>query len=196
VTLTYQLDTVRSWCISTRPYQQRPFINKTLSTETAYQQGLIVDRWQVKSRYEVLQLSNSTSNVLVCETQRKVSMYGCVSEWVGSVCVCVCVLFVDLFQDDLSGHQGGVQKSPPVVSLWQVPHDVSWPFYRVLTFLPLSPSPNRRVFNENTRETRFLIFFHVDWKREQHGQSTVLWFSVPPTKNTSPLRDGTYSVLS
>jgi hypothetical protein len=44
---------------------------------------------------------NSTFNVLVCETQRKVNMYGCVSEWVGSVCVCVltqcvCVLCVHL----------------------------------------------------------------------------------------------------
>jgi hypothetical protein len=29
-------------CLSTRPYQQRPIINKTLSTETSYQLGLIV----------------------------------------------------------------------------------------------------------------------------------------------------------
>ena len=79
---------------------------------------------------------NSASNVLVCETQRKVNMYGCVSEWVGSVCVCgvcvcgvwcVCVLLVHLFQDDLRclfiPHQvnhGGVQKSPPPqVSLYK-----------------------------------------------------------------------------
>jgi hypothetical protein len=45
---------------------------------------------------------NSTSNVLVCETQRKVNMYGCVSECVCGVCVWgVCVHFVHLFQDDL-----------------------------------------------------------------------------------------------
>jgi hypothetical protein len=42
VTLSYQLDTVSPGCLSTRPYQQRPLINKTLSTETVYQQGLIV----------------------------------------------------------------------------------------------------------------------------------------------------------
>jgi hypothetical protein len=35
---------------------------------------------------------NSTSNVLVCETQRKVNMYLCVSECLCGVCVCgVCV---------------------------------------------------------------------------------------------------------
>ncbi len=39
VRLSYQLDTVRPWCLSTKPYQQRPLINKTLSTETSYQQG-------------------------------------------------------------------------------------------------------------------------------------------------------------
>ncbi len=36
--LSYQLDTVSPWCLSTKPYQQRPLINKTLSTETSYQQ--------------------------------------------------------------------------------------------------------------------------------------------------------------
>ncbi len=41
--LSYQLDEVRPGCLSTRPYQQRPCINKTLSSETVYQQGLIVD---------------------------------------------------------------------------------------------------------------------------------------------------------
>ncbi len=38
VRLSYQLDTLRPWCLSTKPYQQRPLINKTLSTETTYQQ--------------------------------------------------------------------------------------------------------------------------------------------------------------
>ncbi len=64
--LSYQLDTVSPWCLSTRPYQQRPLINKTLVGS-----GMWCDKF------------NSTSNVLVCETQRKVNMYGCVSEWVG-----------------------------------------------------------------------------------------------------------------
>jgi hypothetical protein len=78
----------------------------TLSTETSYQQGLIVGNLGPgpRTRYVVCQVTefNSTSNVLVCVTHRKEYMYGCVSEWVGSVCVwCVCVLFVDLFQDDL-----------------------------------------------------------------------------------------------
>jgi hypothetical protein len=77
VRLSYQLDTVRPWCLSTRPYQQRPLINKALSTETSYQQGLIVGKLGQGMRCYKF---NSTSNVLVCETQRKVYMYGCVSE--------------------------------------------------------------------------------------------------------------------
>ena len=40
----YQRDTVRSGCLSTRLYQQRPLINNTLSTETVYQQHLIVGK--------------------------------------------------------------------------------------------------------------------------------------------------------
>ena len=71
--LSYQLDTVYHGVYQQKPYQQRPLINKTLSTETSYQQGLIVGKlgpgmWCGKL--------NSTSNVLVCETQRKVYMYG------------------------------------------------------------------------------------------------------------------------
>jgi hypothetical protein len=74
------------------------FINKTLSTETVYQQDLI-NRDLLSTRLIVGKVSpgmwcgkfNSVSNVLVCETQRKVNMYGCV----GSVCVCVwCVCSV------------------------------------------------------------------------------------------------------
>ncbi len=72
------------------------FINKTLSTETSYQQDLI-NRDLLSTRLIVGKVGsgmwcgkfNITSNVLVCETQRKVNMYGCVSEWVGSVCLCV-----------------------------------------------------------------------------------------------------------
>jgi hypothetical protein len=53
------------------------------------------------------------------------------------VCVwCVCVLFVDLFQDDLRGlfipHQvnhGGVQKAPAQVSLYK-PHTTEEPLRR------------------------------------------------------------------
>jgi hypothetical protein len=52
-------------------------INKTLSTETSYQQGFIVGKLGSGMRCCKL---NSTSNVLVCETQRKVYMYGSVSE--------------------------------------------------------------------------------------------------------------------
>ena len=66
------------------------FINKTLdllSTETSYQQDLI-NRDLLSTRLIVGKVGpgmwcgkcNSTSNVLVCETQRKVNMYGCVSE--------------------------------------------------------------------------------------------------------------------
>jgi hypothetical protein len=44
VRLSYQLDTTIPGCLSTGPYQQTPFINKTLSTETSYQQGLIVGK--------------------------------------------------------------------------------------------------------------------------------------------------------
>ncbi len=66
--------------LSTRYGKTRVFINKTFSTETAYQQDLIrlivgkvgPDVWCGKF--------NSTSNVLVCETQRKMNMFGCVSE--------------------------------------------------------------------------------------------------------------------
>ena len=45
-----------------RPYQQRPVINKTLSTETTYQQGLIVGKLGEGMRYCKC---NSTSNALV-----------------------------------------------------------------------------------------------------------------------------------
>ena len=77
VRLSYQLDTVRPGCLST----------KTLSTETAYQQDLI-NRDLLSTRLIVGKVGpgmwcgkcNSTSNVLVCETQRKVNVYGCVSE--------------------------------------------------------------------------------------------------------------------
>jgi hypothetical protein len=63
------------------------FINKTLPTETAYQQDLI-NRDLLSTRLIVDKVGsgmwcgkfNSTSNVVVCETQRKVNMYGCVSE--------------------------------------------------------------------------------------------------------------------
>ena len=73
--------------LSTRYGKTRVFINKTLSTETAYQQDLI-NRDLLSTSLIVGKVGpgmwcgkfNSTSNVLVCETQRKVNMYGCVSE--------------------------------------------------------------------------------------------------------------------
>ena len=74
--------------LSTRYGKTRVFINKTLSTETVYQQDLI-NRDLLSTRLirgtEVgpgmwCDKFNSTSKVLVCETQRKVNMYGCVSE--------------------------------------------------------------------------------------------------------------------
>jgi hypothetical protein len=73
--------------LSTRYGKTMVFINKTLSTETTYQQDLI-SRDLLSTRLIVGNLGsgmwcgkfNSTSNVLVCETQRKVNMYGCVSE--------------------------------------------------------------------------------------------------------------------
>jgi hypothetical protein len=85
--------------LSTRYGKTMVFINKTLSTETAYQQDLIM-RDLLSTRLIVGKVGpgmwcgkfNSTSNVLLCETQRKVNMYGCVSECVWCVCVCgVCV---------------------------------------------------------------------------------------------------------
>jgi hypothetical protein len=92
VRLSCQVDTVRPGCLSTRPYQQRPLINKTLSKDTFYQRGLTVGKPGPGMRCCKF---NSTSNVLVCETLRKVYMYGCVSEWVGSVCVCVVLSLLD-----------------------------------------------------------------------------------------------------
>jgi hypothetical protein len=73
--------------LSTRYGKTMVFINKTLSTLTAYQQDLI-NRDLLSTRLIVGKVGsgmwcvkfNSTSNVLVCETQRKVNMYGCVSE--------------------------------------------------------------------------------------------------------------------
>jgi hypothetical protein len=77
--------------LSTSYGKTRVFINKTLSTETAYQQDLI-NRDLLSTRLIVGKVGpgmwcgncNSTSgypsNVLVCVTQRKVNMYGCVSE--------------------------------------------------------------------------------------------------------------------
>ncbi len=73
--------------LSTRYGKSMVFINKPLSTETSYQQDLI-NRDLLSTRLIVGKLGsgmwcgkfNSTSNVLVCETQRKVNMYGCVSQ--------------------------------------------------------------------------------------------------------------------
>ncbi len=73
--------------LSTRYGMVMVFINKTLSTETSYQQDLI-NRDLLSTRLIVGKVGsgmwcekfNSTSNLLVCETQRKVNMYGCVSE--------------------------------------------------------------------------------------------------------------------
>ena len=61
-------------------------INKTLSTETVYQQD-VINRDRLSKWLMVGKLGqgmrrckcNSTSNALVCETQGKVSMYGHVS---------------------------------------------------------------------------------------------------------------------
>ena len=92
-----------SWEENTVLSTETTYDNKTLSTETSYQQGSIVGKVGTGMRCSKL---NSTSNVLVCETQRKVYMYWSVSDSVSEkvVCVCVwcvCVLFVHLFQDDL-----------------------------------------------------------------------------------------------
>ncbi len=73
--------------LSTRYGKDMVFINKTLSTETSYQQDLI-NRDLLSTRLIVGKVGsgmwcgkfNKSSNVLVCETQRKVNMYGCVSE--------------------------------------------------------------------------------------------------------------------
>jgi hypothetical protein len=73
--------------LSSRYCKTRVFINKTLSTETVYQQDLI-NRDLLSTRLIVGKVGpgmwcdkfKSTSNVLVCETQRKVNMYGVVSE--------------------------------------------------------------------------------------------------------------------
>jgi hypothetical protein len=68
--------------LSTRHGQTRVFINQTLSTQTTYQQDLI-NRDLLSTRSIVGKVGpgmwcvkfNSTSNVLVCETQRKDSEY-------------------------------------------------------------------------------------------------------------------------
>ncbi len=73
--------------LSTRYGKVMVFINKTLSTETSYQRDLI-NRDILSTRLIVGKVGsgmwcvkfNSTSNVLVCETQRKVNMNGCVRE--------------------------------------------------------------------------------------------------------------------
>jgi hypothetical protein len=73
--------------LSTRYGKTRVCINKTLSKETAYQQDLI-NRDLVSTSLIVGKAGagmwcgkfNSTANVLVCETQRKVNMCGSVSE--------------------------------------------------------------------------------------------------------------------
>jgi hypothetical protein len=73
--------------LSTRYGKDMVFINKTLSTETSYQQDHI-NRDLLSTRLIIGKVGsgmwcvkfNSTSNALVCETQRKVNMYGCVSE--------------------------------------------------------------------------------------------------------------------
>ena len=70
--IVLSLDTVSPGCLSTRPYQQRPLIKKTVSTETSYQQGLIVGKLGQDMRCGKC---NSTSNVLVCESQRKVYVW-------------------------------------------------------------------------------------------------------------------------
>ncbi len=73
--------------LSTRYGEARVFINKTLSTETCYRQDLI-NTDHLSTRFVVSKLGqgmrcckcSSTSNVFVCETQRKEYMYGCVCE--------------------------------------------------------------------------------------------------------------------
>jgi hypothetical protein len=91
--LSYQLDTVRQWCLSTKPYQLRPLIqDQTYQLRPLIQD--LINRDLLSTRLIVGKVGpgmwcdkfNSTSNVLVCETQRKVNMYRCVSE-----CVCVCL---------------------------------------------------------------------------------------------------------
>ena len=69
--------------LSTRYGKTRVFINKTLLTETTYQQDLN-NRDLLSTSLIVGKLGpgmwsgnfKNTSNVLVCETQRKVNMYG------------------------------------------------------------------------------------------------------------------------
>jgi hypothetical protein len=74
VRLSYQLDTVRPWCLST----------KTLSTETTYQQDHInIDLLSTSLIVGELGSGmwcdkfNSTSNVLVCETQESEYVWVC-----------------------------------------------------------------------------------------------------------------------
>ena len=66
VRLTYQLDTVRPGGLSTRPYQQRPIINKTLSTGTTYQQGFIVGKLSQGMRCYKFKSTVGSVCVLVC----------------------------------------------------------------------------------------------------------------------------------
>jgi len=73
--------------LSTSYGKTRVFVNNTLSTETAYQQDLInrdlLSTWLIRGKVGPGMWCvkfNSTSNVLVCVTKRKVYMYGCVSE--------------------------------------------------------------------------------------------------------------------
>ncbi len=80
-TLTLGLLVDSEIVLSTRNGKVMVFINKTLSTETSYQKDLI-NRDLLSTRLIVGKVgsgmwcgkSNSTSNVLVCEKQRKKSM--------------------------------------------------------------------------------------------------------------------------
>jgi hypothetical protein len=54
-------------------------LHKNLCLLRSHEVGLLVDSEIVLSKL-VKWGQDSTSNVLVCETQRKVCMYGCVSE--------------------------------------------------------------------------------------------------------------------
>jgi hypothetical protein len=62
----------REIVLSTRYSKSRVVINKTVSTETSYQQDLIVGKLGQGMR---CWKCNSTSNVLVCESERKVHVW-------------------------------------------------------------------------------------------------------------------------
>ena len=99
------------------------------------------------------------------------------------VCVvCVCVFFVDVFQDDLRWlfrpHQvnhGDVQKPPTQVSLYKS-HTTEQPLSEVvLTLLPLPPSP---VCVSSSRLPIYTSTFFGVWKKNSRKTKSSQIFST------------------